>query len=59
MKKLTESQVRDIKEELIKFQNELIRKNSIKKINDIYNAWYYLDIRYLFSEDEDEDIKDK
>ena len=30
-KKLTESQVKNIKEKLIKFQSELIRKNRIKK----------------------------
>ena len=67
MKELTESQVKNIKEKLIKFKNELIRKNRIKKENDIYNAWYYVgitykgikDIRYLFNqyEDEDEDIR--
>ena len=63
IKKLSESQVKNIKEKLIKFQNELIRKNIIKKDNDIYNAWYYgsityngiKDIRYLFNEDEDVD----
>ena len=38
MKKLTESQVKNIKEKLIKFQNELKRKNRIKKDRDIYNA---------------------
>ena len=65
MKKLRESQVKNIKEKLIKFQNELIRRNGIKKDNDIYNTWYYggltcngiKDIRYLFNEDEDEDVK--
>ena len=65
-KELTESQVKNIREKLIKFKNELIRKNRIKKYNDIYNTWYYggivykdiTDIRYLFNEDEDEDIKD-
>ena len=65
MKKLTDSQVKNIKEKLIEFQNKLIRKNRIKKDNDIYNARYYgsttdngiKDIRYLFNEDEDEDIK--
>ena len=64
MKKLTESQVKNIKEKLIKFQNELITKNRIKKENDIYNAWYYgsityhdmKDISYLFNEDEDNDV---
>ena len=62
MKELTEPQVKVIKEKLIKFKNELIKKNRIKKDNDIYNAWYYgsityngiKDIRYLFDEDEDE-----
>ena len=66
MKKLTESQVKNIKEKLIKFQNELIRRNRIKKDNDIYNAWYYggitynriKDIRYLLNKDEDKDVKD-
>ena len=68
MKELTEPQVKSIKEKLIKFKNELIRKNRIKKDNDIYNAWYYgsityngiKDFRYLFheDEDEDEDVKD-
>ena len=66
MKKLTESQVKNIKEKLMKFQNELIRKNRIKKDNDIYNAWYYggityngiKHIRYLFNEYEDKDVKD-
>ena len=61
MKKLTELQVKNIKEKIIEFQNELIRKNRIKKYNDIYNTWYYdrityngiKDIRYLFNEDED------
>ena len=63
MKRLTELQVKHIKEKLIKFKNELIRKYRIKKDNDIYNAWYYgsvtyngiKDIRYLFNEDEYED----
>ena len=58
MKKLTESQVKHIKENLIKFQNQLIRKNRIKKDNEIYDTWYYVsityngikDIRYLFNE---------
>ena len=66
MKKLTESQLKDIKEKLIEFQNELIRKNRIKKDNDFYNAWYYgsitykgtKDIRYLFNENKDQEIKD-
>ena len=63
MRELTESQVKNIKEKLIKFKNELIRKSRIKKDN----AWYYggithkgiKKIRYLFNEDEDEeDVKD-
>ena len=66
IKTLTESQVKNIKEKLMTFLNELIRKNRVKKDNDIYNAFYYgsityngiKDIRYLFNEDEDEDIKD-
>ena len=66
MKKLTGSQVNNIKEKLIKFENELIWKNIIKKDNDIYNVWHYggitynaiKDIRYLFNEYEDEDVKD-
>ena len=37
MKELTEPQVKIIKEKLIKFKNELIKKNKIKKDN----AWYY------------------
>ena len=57
MRELTEPQVKIIKEKLIKFKNELIKKNSIEKDN----AWYYggiiynsiKDIRYLFDEDED------
>ena len=66
MKKLIESHVKNIKEKLIKFQNELVRKNRIKKDHDIYNAWYYCgityngikDIRYLFNEYENEYVKD-
>ena len=38
MKKLTESQVKNIKEKLIKIQNELIRKSRMKKNRDIYNV---------------------
>ena len=37
MKELTEPQVKIIKEKLIKFKNELIKKNRIKKDN----SWYY------------------
>ena len=56
MKELTESQVNHIKEKLIKFKNELIRKNKfnnrIKKDLNNYNG--IKDIRYLFNEYEDE-----
>ena len=55
MKKVTESQVKNIKEKLIKFRYELIKKNkinNIKKDLDDYNR--IKDIRYLFNE---EDIK--
>ena len=38
MKELTEPQVKIIKEKLIKFKNEFIKKNRIKKDNDINNA---------------------
>ena len=64
IKELTESQLKNIKEKLIKFKNELIRKNRIKKDNDVYNASYYAgmtyigikDMRYLFNENEDNDV---
>ena len=56
MKELTESQVNDIKEKLIEFKNELIRKNKvnsrIKKDLNNYNG--IKDIRYLYNEYEDE-----
>ena len=63
MKELTESQVNDIKEKLMKFKNELIRKkkinNRIKKDLNNYNSSAVYnginDIRYLFNEYEDED----
>ena len=62
MKELTESQVNNIKEKLIKFKNELIRKNKtnnrIKKdLNNYNNSAVYngmKDIRYLLNEYEDE-----
>ena len=41
-KKMTESQVKNIKEKLIKFKNELIRRNRIEKDY----AWYYGGIAY-------------
>ena len=56
MKELSESQVKKIKEELIKFKNELIRKNRNKKDLDDYsrNTKYrgIKDIRYLFNEED-------
>ena len=56
IKELTKSQVHNIKEKLIKFKNELIRKNKInnriKKDLNNYNG--IIDIRYLFNEYEDE-----
>ena len=58
---ITKSQVNNIKEKLIKFKNELIRKNKInnriKKDLNNYNG--IKDIRYLFNEYEDkfEDIR--
>ena len=61
MKELPESQVNNIKEELIKFKNELIKKyrinNKIKKDLNNYNGIKV--IRCLFNEyeDEDEDIR--
>ena len=64
MKKITESQLKNVKEKLIKFRNKLIRKNRIKKDNDIYNTWHYGGITYIGIKDircffiEDEDVKD-
>ena len=87
MKELTESQVNNIKEKLIKFKNHLIMKNKVnnrikKDFDDYYgNTKYkgikdiryllsgiafnededeygYEDIRYLFNENEDEDVND-
>ena len=62
MKELTESQVNNIQEKLIKFKNELIRKNKIndrikKDLNNYNSSAVYngiKDIRYLFNEYEDE-----
>ena len=56
MKELTESQQKNIKEKLIKFQNELIRKNKINNRikRDLNNYNGIKDIRYLFNEYEDE-----
>ena len=87
MKELTESQVNNIKQKLIKLKNDLIMKNNMnnrirKDFDDYYgNTKYegikdiryllsgsafnededeygYEDIRYLFNENEDEDVKD-
>ena len=57
MKELTESQVNNIKEKLIKFKSELIRKNKIKiRIKkDLNNYNGIKDIRCLFNENEDVD----
>ena len=67
MKELTESQVNNIKEKLIKLKHELISKNKInnrikKNFDDCNGNTKYKgikDIRYLFNEyeDEDEDIR--
>ena len=62
MKELTESQVNNIQEKLIKFKNELIRKNKIndrikKDLNNYNSSAVYngiKDIRYLLNEYEDE-----
>ena len=62
MKELTESQANNIKEKIIKFKNELIRKNKInnrieKDLNDYNSSAVYngiKDIRYFFNEYEDE-----
>ena len=60
MKKLTESQVKNIKEKLIKFKYELIRKNKInneikKDLHDYNGNTKYKgikDIKYLFNEED-------
>ena len=56
MKELTESQVNSIKEKLIKFKNELVRRNKINNRikKDLNNFKSIKDIRYLFNEYEDE-----
>ena len=57
MKELKESQINNIKDKIIKFKNELIRKNKInnriKKDHNNYNG--IKGIRYLFNENEDVD----
>ena len=57
MKELTESQVNNIKNKLIKFKNELIRKNKINNSIKIYLNNYngIKDIGYLLNEYEDVD----
>ena len=52
-KKLTESQVKNIKEKLIKFKNELIKKNKIndKIEKDLDDCNSIKDSRYLFNEE--------
>ena len=63
MKKLTESQVKNIKEKLIIFKNDIIIRNKLNNMikNDLDdrngNAKYkgIKDIRYLFNENEDVD----
>ena len=60
LESLTSSEIRNIKEKLIKFKNELIRKNIINNRNkkDLYdyngNTKYksIKDIRYLFNEED-------
>ena len=59
MKSLGSAEIKNIKEKLIIFKNELIRKNRInnriKKDLDDYNG--IKDTKYLFNENEDKDIK--
>ena len=50
MKSLGSAEIKNIKEKLIIFKNELIRKNRIKKDFDDYNG--IKDIRYLFNEED-------
>ena len=65
MKELTESKVNNIKEKLMKFKNDLIMKNKVnnrikKDFDDYYGNTKYKgmkDIRYLFDEDNINDIK--
>ena len=55
MKRLGSAEIKNIKERLIIFKNELIRKNRIKKNLDDYNQNTKYkgikDIRYLFNEE--------
>ena len=52
-KKLTESQVKNVKEKLIKFKNELIKKNKIndKIKKDLDDCNSIKDSRHLFNEE--------
>ena len=56
MKSLGSAEIKNIKQKLIIFKNELIRKNRIKKYLDDYNGnTKYIgikDIRYLFNEED-------
>ena len=60
MKSLESAEIKNIKEKLIIFKNELIRKNRIKKDLDDYNGNTKYkgikDIRYLFNEEDIYDI---
>ena len=50
MKSLRSTEIKNIKEKLIIFKNELISKNRIKKDLDDYNG--ITDIRYLINEED-------
>ena len=62
MKELTNPQGRSFKENLIKFKNDLIKKNNINnRVKKDSNSYYEInkfkgvkDIKYLFNEEEDE-----
>ena len=49
MNNLSTSDIKEIKEKLIKFKNELFNNNKIKK--DLNECKGIKDIRYLFNED--------
>ena len=61
MKDLTYSQVKSFKEKFIKFNNDLIKKNKIKKDFDYYYEKYKIkavrDVKYLSDDFVYEDIK--
>ena len=50
MKSSGSAEIKNIKEKLIIFKNELIRRNKVKKDLDNYNG--IKDIRYLFNEED-------